>query len=566
MAKFKVKTPDGKFVSVDAPEGATAEQAIEFVADAWKPTAAAQPVEQKQTLGQRLGADIAAIPRQAGLAARYGIEGLSSVPDIVAAPVIAGVNRMLPESAQQMTFGQIGQNVANRLGLPQPQNPTERIVGEASKMLAGGGGMVGAARGLAKGATGAGKAVMEALAARPDLQAASAVGGGLAGGTAKEQGAGTAGQLGATLVGGIAGAGLLQGIKGSGLSKADFTKKSQEAKKIETLVAGKQAGYVVPPSMVTGSSKVARVAEGLGGKIKTEQAASMKNEQVTNTLARGDIGLTEDVPLTHEALDGVISNAFKQGYEPLKQAGVFNTDTDFIKTLDKLSQQYGGASKSFPGATKNDVKQALDGLKVTSFDAGDAVDMIKILRDGATGSFRSGNNGLAKAQRGAADALESQIERGLLDSGAEGSQMINDFRNARQLMAKTYTIKGALNDATGNVNAGKLARQLDKGKPLTGGLRTAAEFAKAFPKATQAEKNLAPYSLFDIAAGGIGSVTNPALTAAAASRPIVRSLALSKVGQRIGTNPQYKTNALLQNAGDIGASAIKNALIYNANQ
>jgi hypothetical protein len=228
--KYKKPEASKTFIEISpdaSPEDRAALEAIqketggEIISKPWEKYKAAS-IEQEQTIGQRIGADIDAIPRQAGLAARYGIEGLSSVPDIVAAPVIAGVNRILPESAQQMTFGQIGQNVANRLGLPQPQNPTERIVGEASKMLAGGGGMVGAARGLAKGATGAGKALMEALAARPDLQAASAVGGGLAGGTAKEQGAGPAGQLGAALVGGLAapaalslGQGIASAIRGT---------------------------------------------------------------------------------------------------------------------------------------------------------------------------------------------------------------------------------------------------------------------------------------------------------------------------------------------------------------
>jgi hypothetical protein len=108
------------------------------------------------------------------------------------------------------------------------------------------------------------------------------------------------------------------------------------------------------------------------------------------------------------------------------------------------------------------------------------------------------------------------------------------FKAARQQIAKTYSVQSGLNAATGDVSAQKLAQQLAKGKPLSGELKDIAEFATAFPKATQtlkeAPKAWSPLDAFaGLGGAGIGS---PTLMAAAAARPAVRAALLSPAYQR----------------------------------
>lgn len=342
-----------------------------------------------------------------------------------------------------------------------------------------------------------------------------------------------------------------------------LVRQSQNASKDATLAAGREAGYVVPPSNVEGSNALVRVAEGLGGKIKTQQTASLKNEKVTTELARKALGLADDAPVTRETLNQVRNTAYQAGYEPVRSAGQIKVDGDFTKTLGDLAQKYGGASKSFPGAAKNDVAQALEGLKVNAFDAGDAVDMIKMLRTDADGAFRSGNSSLAKAQKGAADALESQLERALASAGDDGAGMLKSYRDARQLMAKTYSVEKALNDATGGVSGAKLAAQLSKGKPLSDELKTAAQFAQSYPASNQSNVNVAPYSVLDMFGAGVGIGTNPAVAAGIAARPLARGAVLSQAGQRLA-QPSYGGNALLSRMGNAAESAPGNMLLRTA--
>ena len=133
------------------------------------------------------------------------------------------------------------------------------------------------------------------------------------------------------------------------------------------------------------------------------------------------------------------------------------------------------------------------------------------------------------------------------------------LKDARVLIAKTHSVEGALNPITGDVSGPKLAAQLAKGKPLSGGLETAANFATAFPKAAQVGVDVPAYSVLDAltAAGGASAGVATGHPSAAIAglfpvlRPGARALALSGPVQR-GLAPSYEVNPLLEN----GAQAL----------
>jgi hypothetical protein len=139
------------------------------------------------SIGQRLG-------RQAGLTARYGIEGLAGAADVLGAPIRSGLKQLLGRPVQPA-----GPMIADVLGLPQPQTPTERVVGDVSRTLVGTGGVVGAAR-LAQPATQVGQRIAEAISTQPGIQAvAGGTGAGVAG-SVREAGGGPLAQTAAGLL------------------------------------------------------------------------------------------------------------------------------------------------------------------------------------------------------------------------------------------------------------------------------------------------------------------------------------------------------------------------------
>lgn len=169
--------------------------------------------------------------RQAGLTARYGLEGLGQAAQLVTEPLRQYVVNPAAELVglpPATSSGSTMASLADTLGLPSPETRQERIVGDAARLMAGSGGMMGllgAASGGAQAAggllptastTGLGQNVAAGLAANPGTQLGSATGAGLLGGTARENGAGALGQFGASLAGGLLGGGAV--MAGSSLA------------------------------------------------------------------------------------------------------------------------------------------------------------------------------------------------------------------------------------------------------------------------------------------------------------------------------------------------------------
>lgn len=320
-------------------------------------------------------------------------------------------------------------------------------------------------------------------------------------------------------------------------------------------LAAQQAGYVLPPADVRGGL-LNEALGGLSGKIKTAQVASQRNQGVTNDLARQALGLPQGSPLTADALQTLRTQAGTQGYAPVRGAGTVTADSGYTQALDDIASQYQGAARSFPGAAKNPVMDMVEGLRGQpgavgparqTFDAGDALDMIKVLRETADKAYRGGDTGLGKASKAAAGALEDQLDRYLAATG--NSSAISAFKAARELIAKTYSVQKALNSETGDVSAQALAQQLGRGKPLSGDLEKIAQIGTAFPKATQALKETPKaVSPLDYAAGLFSAgATGPAGALAVAARPGVRSMLLSKPYQGLlGSPSTYQAGMLEQ--------------------
>lgn len=344
--------------------------------------------------------------------------------------------------------------------------------------------------------------------------------------------------------------GIVQGWKQKAAQEA-ADRTAQTAQKFSAAQTGNKLGYVVPPADMNPGTAT-ELLSGLSGKIKTAQVASQRNQAVTDKLARQALGLADDAQLTPDVLQAIRNQAAGSGYAPIRQAGQIVADADYGKALDAIASQYQGAARSFPGAAKNPVLDMVEGLRSQAFDAGDGLDMVKVLREAADKAYRSGDTGLGKASKAAADAIESQIDRSLSASGNKGA--LEAFREARKQIAKTYSVQKALNSETGSVSAQKLAQELAKGKPLSGELRDVAEFATAFPKAAQslkeAPKAVSPLD-WAVSMATTAGTGNPLALMTVGARPAARNMLLSSMYQKAAMNPGFKPSAMSQLAPEL---------------
>jgi len=289
----------------------------------------------------------------------------------------------------------------------------------------------------------------------------------------------------------------------------------------------REAGFVIPPTQARGSI-INRALEGTAGKISTAQNASARNQEVTNKLVAKSLGLPENEMLTPEGLNNIRTIAGK-AYENIENIGTIKPSKEYMEGLNQIASKPLKAQAGFPNAKPSPIIDLADSLKSDAFDGSAAIAKIIDLRDAANTAYASNQKLLGNANKKAANLLEDEIERHLKTTGQ--SQLLDEFRNGRQLIAKTYTVEKALNPVSGNVDAKALARELKKGKPLTEELRTAAEFATQFPKASQTIESMGSLpqtSPLDIATAGIASAfTSPAALASLGVRPGARAAALS---------------------------------------
>lgn len=518
IARFEM--PDGRIGRFEVPEGTTPEQAQEMISgfvsppQSPEPVAQAAPQQPEPGIGQE-------IKQGLGNLAAGAVRGAGSIGATILAPAdifndaMAGKGLSLESNRKRRAdmdaaLGNLGAETDS--WMYQGGKLAGEIAGTAGggSVLAGGAKAVGASPAIISGLQSgglnvAGRTGLGGLLTRAGTGAAT---GALAAGMVNPEDAG----LGAVVGGALPGVTKVAGTAGKKIGDV-WRGQAQPADLANAVRQAQSAGYVIPPTQAN-PSLPNRLIEGLAGKISTAQNASAKNQGITNSLAAKSIGLPEDTRLTADVLDDVRREAGK-AYKQLAD-------------LPPMPAVRANSLTNTPGSPA--IKPA------------EMVFDLRKARNDATAWYRSyamtaSPDALVKAQ--AAKAEASRLE-GALESYAKSlgkDDLVEQMANARQLIAKTYSIEDALNTASGSVDARKLAKQLDKGKPLSGELKEAAEFAARFPKAAQAVEgmgSLPQTSPLDwTAAGALSMATqNPLGLLSVAARPVARSAALSPLIQR----------------------------------
>lgn len=533
MPIFEIQGPDGKTYEADAPDAATAAKAF-----APKQASPAAPAADDSSLTDHALSVLKNIgslnsPLSTGDAA---LHFASAVPASIAGGLAGIVRGALPgpEGSAAKTVN----SVQNALTY-QPRTAQGQATAQAGDQLLGIPGQI---------ADKAGGAVTDATGSPA---AGAAVNTGLQG------------------LAMLAGGRAMKALAPADLPapKADITPSIAN----QTLKDARASGAVVTPEYSkanggSGGGATGTIASLSGSEVKMQQTLSKYNARVwAPKVAAEEVGLNGQ-PLTPAALDQAAQQA-SGAYTAVQRVGDFTPDATLVSDLKKLGARkpedtptpeaiepdaaIGGASPGFQPMTSTSVVQAVRDLRA------DARALYKNVQDPE--ALRQ-----ARATRGAADALDDFIQRQLKAPASEGGKGLPNLADAyvaaRTRLAKIASIKDALNPATGSIDGSSLATDLDNGVPLTGGLKTIAMTAKAFPKVMQVPERL-PSSTGPTVLEQGGAVTallhgNIPAALAMFARPIARARVGMPGFQNKMVNPQSPAAPTLPaGAGNVPLSA-----------
>ena len=546
MAIFEITAPDGKTYEVQG-NGTEAQALAHFKAN-WKPS---QEIAPQQNALQQAIQEVPAEVNPFEAAMRQNLKNVGPTQKIMGG-MLGGLGGETIKNIGALTelaspsigkpIAQFGQAMTN---VSKEANPITGTIGQIGAYVAPTSILNKAIPSLERLT----QAVPKSISLLPEMIRNAGMGGalgfGLTEGTGKEgmMERGKEALLNAGLGVGMPLVGSV-GSKISGLLRGP----EQSAQMANAVEKARNVGYVIPPTQAR-ESLLNRVLEGTSGKITTQQNASAKNQEITHDLVSKALGLPEKEVITPEILKD-LRNTAGQAYENLKLSGRVTPDKTYHEALDNIVQDFRAIEKDFPADKLRPEVDLIESLKSKSFEVNSALAKIKTLRADASKAYSQGDASLGSVNKKAANVIEDAIESHLANT--KQTELLDKFKDARQLIAKTYTVEKALNPSSGTVDARKLATELKRGKPLTDELKTVAEFAGQFPKAAQTTEMMGgrpQINPLDVGAAGIlSALTNPAAMATVAARPAARSLALSPLIQnRLIQPPAGQSNQNAQN-------------------
>lgn len=191
------------------------------------------------SVGDRINYELSQVPRQLGLTARYGIEGTGQALQPLTEPIRQYITDPVvnlfrsPSVSDLVTgkgktksppMGEMASGVADWFGLPKPQGANERVIADASRLMAGVASVNGIGSLVSKTPGMVGQ-VGEMMGRDKLGQVVSAGTAGLASGASREAGGGPILQTAAGVLGGLTGQGVISGARSAFNAAGSFLKK-----------------------------------------------------------------------------------------------------------------------------------------------------------------------------------------------------------------------------------------------------------------------------------------------------------------------------------------------------
>ena len=261
------------------------------------------------------------------------------------------------------------------------------------------------------------------------------------------------------------------------LSDRDY----QRGPQIEAATDAQRLGIAIPPEAAQPnvSTRLLSAAAGDSGTAKLAKA----NQQNVRRVVLNELGLPPNTQLNSvKPFDEARAKAAKP-YEDIKALPTMKADADTLRALDALVPDTSLIGAEATAANIIDTVNSARSKVSEGVTGAELLNNISFLRGQARKVYSNKSASLAELEHadvrmGVANTLEAMIE-----ANVKNPRLLDDFRNARKQMAKSYAYESANNINTGFIDVGKLAKMTASDNALTGDIAAIGRIAGNFPEA-----------------------------------------------------------------------------------
>lgn len=250
---------------------------------------------------------------------------------------------------------------------------------------------------------------------------------------------------------------------------------------IDAAADAQRMGILLRPTDIQPTA-MPRITETVAGRKGADLVVEANKAQVRK-VQLADMGLPETAPLNKAATFDQARKNVSKPYDEVAKLPVMTADENTISQLQSIrkTQDLIG-TKEYAAAIDDLVDSALAQTQ-KGMSGASLKDSISVLRADAKKTYNStsatlADQHVADARLAVANALESMIE-----SNISNPKLLDQFRDARQKMARIYAYEGATDLNTGLLDINKLARITAKDNNLTGDIAALGRVAGNFPHA-----------------------------------------------------------------------------------
>lgn len=250
-------------------------------------------------------------------------------------------------------------------------------------------------------------------------------------------------------------------------------------------------------------SRGAKLTSMVAGPRGPEALANVNKNQV-RSVALNDMGLPPTTQLNSAKAFQDARAQVAKPYEEVRNLPIQQADDAMLRRLEDIRADLDviGAKEYAPAIGKI-VDDAISKTQ-TGLTGEKLLKNISVLRERAKRTY---NNKAATSE--ALDIADTNLKiatelESMIDNSISNPKLLQEYRDARQKMARTYAYEGATDLNTGMVDVGKLARITSKNSALTGDIAALGRIAGNFPDVFSAKPTPGAFSAPRLSRSGAG--------------------------------------------------------------